>query len=701
MDEAGRILLCSEGMARLMGFEAPPCGMLAAELPVVKRGRDADFWSRTVAEALSRTGHSFVQKLEAFGGEASYELLRLCLTTEKGLVRLCLVHDPDEAPASDCDAERKQDRDLWLQLRQLARKNASLRMLSAERNAVAQALRRAESRYRDIFDNATEGIFQWTPEGRLVSANRAFARMLGYGTVNELMQSLVDTPFHFCFSPGVEQILMTELERKNQVTGYEFQAARQDGTSLWATMNVRRVSTPEGGIKYYEAFIEDISGRKAVEEKLMHQAFHDSLTGLANRALFLDRLHMALRRAARQPRYSFAVLNLDLDRFKIVNDCFGHATGDELLCHTAQCLLSSVREMDTVARFGGDEFALIIENGGRPSLAVRVAKRIHEALSSPFVVNGQKVSVGVSVGIVLKAERYEHVEDILRDADTAMYRAKADRGVFYKVFTQKMRAETTQSIIFEAELRHAVQAKEFQLHYQPIVNMQNGELFGFEALLRWYRKGELIGPSRFLEVAEESGVIRMLGLQAIESVCKQLVVWNRRFGNAFVMHVNISSRQLLFPNFAKDVKRILQKTGANPALLVFEITESALLDKTESSMMGLQEVRKLGIRLCLDDFGVGFSSLSYLRQLPLSSIKMDRSFVSDIEADSQSRIIVRNLVSLGKEMGIDVVVEGVERQTQAQALMEAGCSLGQGYYFDRPMSAIEVERSVFSQMESH
>ena len=613
---------------------------------------------------------------------------------EHALPRFLFFHNagkgaPDSGrggPAPDdlCEELREQLYHLRDQNEDLMRANAQLRIENAERSAVAQALRRAESRYRDIFDNATEGIFQWTQDWRLISANKSLARMMGFATVNALFDNMAEA-FHFCYSPAAEKELVAELERKGHINNFEFQVVRQDGSQVWASMNARRVAGAGGYTEYYEAFIENISGRKLTEEKLVYQAFHDPLTGLANRALFQDRLRMALRRASRQPNYSFAVLYLDLDRFKIVNDSFGHNAGDDVLCHAAVSILSCVREVDTVARFGGDEFAVLIEEMERGSLAVQVAKRIHTVLSQPFTVQGQDINIGASIGIVLRGEDYELPEDILRDADTAMYKAKADRGVCFKVFSQKMREETIESIVFETDLRQGIKTGEFYLDYQPVVNMETRALYGFEALLRWNRKGEPVSPAYFIPVAEDTGLIKSLGLYMIEQVCRQVVQWKSACDTPFVMHLNISGRQLIFPSFPKDVQSILERTGVDPSTLLFEITESVLLDNGGACIQGIKQIRELGIQFCLDDFGTGFSSLSYLRQLPLTSIKVDRSFIADVESDPHSLVIVRNLMTLGQDLGLSVIVEGLERESQVEALLSAGCILAQGFYFHKPM----------------
>lgn len=697
LDDDGRIAICNETMCRIFNLPCPPVGLLFSDVFGGGEGFENVVRSDHFYHYVLEDRHSFSTELtlERLGQDGasekgSFYVMFLMYGVGESRMRVCILKNESELTAYEAIVSARQaelERSLQEQNRELMRTNAQLRIENAERSAVAQALRRAEARYRDIFDNATEGIFQWTPDWRLLSTNMSFARMLGYNTVNALFMSVAERAFHFCYSPAVEKDLVAELERKGHVSNFEFQVVRRDGTQLWASMNARRVAGPGGYTNYYEAFIENISSRKLTEEKLVYQAFHDPLTGLANRALFHDRLRMAIRRAARQPNYSFAVLYLDLDRFKVVNDSFGHNTGDDVLCHAAVGILSCVREVDTVARFGGDEFAVLIEEMERSSFAVRVAKRIHAVLSQPFVVKEQEINIGASIGIVLKGENYELPEDILRDADTAMYRAKADRGICFKIFSQKMRDETVESIVFETELRQGLKADEFLVEYQPVVYMDSGELYGFEALLRWRRKGSMVGPAYFIPVAEETGFIKNLGLHVIEQVCRQLTEWKKIGDRPFITHVNISGRQLIVPTFPSDVQRILERTGVDPSWLLFEITESVLLDNGGACLQGIQQIRDLGVQFCLDDFGTGFSSLSYLRQLPLSCIKVDRSFVSDVENDPHSLVIVRNLLSLGQDLGLSVIVEGIERDTQVRALLSTGCSLAQGYYFHRPLSS--------------
>jgi diguanylate cyclase (GGDEF)-like protein len=377
---------------------------------------------------------------------------------------------------------------------------------------------------------------------------------------------------------------------------------------------------------------------------------------------------------------------MDLDRFKIVNDSYGHHIGDDVLCHAALAIQSCVREVDTVARVGGDEFAVLIEENERKSFAVRVAQRIRNALCTPFDIRDQVINIGVSIGIVLKAERYELPEEILRDADIAMYKAKAERGIRCRVFNRKMRDGSAESLFFEKDLLKGLESKEFFLDYQPMVHMDSGRLYGFEALVRWNRQGEILTPAYFLPIAEDTGNIGKLGLHIIEEVSRQMVEWKKQCSRSFAIHMNISGRQLHCPMFSREVRRILERTGVDPSCLFFEITEDVVLNSGGDCIRSIKRIRDLGVRFCLDNFGTGLSSLNYLRQLPLSCIKVDKSFILNVDTDPDSLVIVRNLLSLGQDLGLSVIAEGVEREQQVEALLSVGYALAQGYYFSYPLA---------------
>ncbi len=561
-----------------------------------------------------------------------------------------------------------------------------LRQESAGRHLAEQALAGAEARYQEMVNNSTEGIVQIAPDGRIISANAAMARILGYDSADALLEAYKQPGGHISYTVEMHQAISELLEVRGWVKKMEFQAAMRDGTLVWVSVNARRVWGLNGETLYYEAFIEDIASRKQTEEKLVHQAFHDPLTGLPNRALFMDRLRMAIRRAKRHNEYIFAVLHLDLDNFKSINDTFGHRAGDKILNRVTERLLQCVRDADTVARFSGDEFALLIADLERPAQAVHIAKRISKALSDVIVFNGQDIRISASMGIFLNSAGCGSPEEVLRDADTAMYRAKRHGRGRFAVFNKRMREETMSALVIESDLRGAVERKEIEVHYQPLVQTADGKVYGFEALMRWRRNGEMVGPLTFIPIAEETGLINELGLELLKMASLQIIEWNKALGHDnFNVHVNISGKQLMARRFWRDALAILEKSGVNPRQLVFEITESVFLDYGSQVISAMGKLREAGIRFCLDDFGTGFSSFSYLRLMPLDSLKVDRSFIMDLPADSPAESIVRNLVSLGKDLGLDVIAEGIEQCGQADLLRSIGCMYAQGYYFSRPL----------------
>ncbi len=619
-------------------------------------------------------------------------LLEVHVTRKKIIDRqmiICMFRDVTTRHNMEEELRRSHDNlESMIQARtsEFMRVNAQLRLENAERRTVEQALLRAEARYRDIVDNAIEGVFQRSPDGRFLSANPALARILGYANADDLLTSYLAPGQLLCHTPEMERALTELLEIRGWVSGLEFQARMQDGSPVWVSMNARRVTDNTGETLYYEAFLEDITSRKKTEEKLVHQAFHDPLTGLPNRTLFLDRLNMVLRKAKRHEDYNFAVLYLDLDRFKNINDIFGHSAGDEILTHAARQLQLCVREADTVARFGGDEFALLLDDIEQPNVAIDVARRICKSLNQSIVFHEQEVRTSASIGIVINGLNYSSPEEVLRDADTAMYRAKKHERRQFMVFNERMREETEENLSIEYDLHRAIERDEILVYYQPLIEMATGKVYGFEALMRWNRQGTMVSPVRFIPIAEESDLINALGMYLLRRVCMVLKLWERDHGiTDITMHVNISSRQFMAPNFSREVEDILSQTKVNPRLLIFEITESVLLDYGSQVIAMMRKFQEMGIRFCLDDFGTGFSSLSYLRILPLESMKIDRSFIMELETDPLSIAILRNLISMGHDIGLSVVTEGIERLEQVKMLLPTGCRFAQGYYFSMPL----------------
>jgi diguanylate cyclase (GGDEF)-like protein len=426
----------------------------------------------------------------------------------------------------------------------------------------------------------------------------------------------------------------------------------------------------------------------------MYEAYHDSLTGLASRALFLEQLEHGLARAARQ-HSQLAVLFVDLDRFKLVNDSLGHAAGDILLIGVADRLRSCLRVTDTAARFGGDEFAIVLHDLGHREQAVLVARRIIEVLQQPFVVHGKEVFVNASIGITFNTEGGVDAEDLMRTADLAMYEAKKNGKGHYETYRPAMRAHLMRSLDLEADLRRALDRDEFVLHYQPIVELTDGMVNGVEALVRWRRpdRDRLIEPLTFIPCAEETGLIVPIGLWVLHEACRQASRWNaqRRGRPPLTMSVNLSARQLQQPDLPGVVAQILLETALEPSSLVLELTESLLLHDTEAALTQLRQLKALGVRLAIDDFGTGYSSLAYLRKFPIDIIKIDKSFVDELAAGGDGATLTRAIVQLGQTMQLVTVAEGIETGAQLVGLRDAGCSLGQGYYFAKSLERDEVE----------
>jgi diguanylate cyclase (GGDEF)-like protein len=432
--------------------------------------------------------------------------------------------------------------------------------------------------------------------------------------------------------------------------------------------------------------------RRTAEAQTQHEALHDPLTGLPNRTLFLDRLEHALAQAARHGA-SVSVLFLDLDQFKLVNDSLGHAAGDELLATVAPRIEQALRPGDTVARFGGDEFAILVEDIANERGATRVAERIAEALTRPFILRQREHFVSASIGIAIGTGS-EVPEALIRDADAALYRAKERGRGGYEIFDEVMRSRVIEHMQTENDLRRALQRRELELYYQPIIRLRDGNFVAIEALLRWnHPERGLIGPMSFIPVAEESRLIIPIGRWVIEQACRQAVSWQSLDpdGPPIGVSVNLSARQVADPDLVSHIQRAIEDTGIDPSTLRLELTESTLLDDTSSVENTLQDLRELGTRLVLDDFGTGFSSLGYLKRLPLSAIKLDRSFVEHVAEDAHDAAIVHAVAEMAETMGIDVVAEGVETEEQMEAAARLGCGYAQGFYFTEPIPATELE----------
>ena len=442
----------------------------------------------------------------------------------------------------------------------------------------------------------------------------------------------------------------------------------------------------------------EINERQRIEEQLIHDAFHDTLTGLPNRALFIDRLKIALSRFARHSERQFAVFFIDLDRFKLVNDSLGHLNGDSLLVGVARRLEAVLRSNDIVARLGGDEFMIMVEDLNDPNDAFLLAQQIQDALGQSFEIGGHELFVSASIGIALSGGGYTRPDAMMRDADAAMYRAKAAGKARSEIFDKDMHTQGVKRLQLETDLRRAIQRDEFTIHYQPIVNLQTKQIAGFEALVRWQcPERELIAPSEFIAVAEETGMIVQIGQWVLRESCRRMQIWETRrrlldpSSQPLTMSVNLSCKQFLQPDLVEQVEAALSEAGLPASCLKLEITESHIMENTDLAIAMMNRLRVLGVEFSLDDFGTGYSSLDHLHRLPVSYLKIDRSFVNRMRANGENCEIVQTIIMLAQNFKMSVIAEGIETEEQSGQLRQMGSEFGQGFLFAQPESAEKVE----------
>jgi diguanylate cyclase (GGDEF)-like protein/PAS domain S-box-containing protein len=597
---------------------------------------------------------------------------------------------------------RNADASYWFDLREWVRGLAALVLLFdfysvyqclqlqriRRQLAEQQALRQAEEKYRAIFEEAVVGIFQITPEGRPLIVNRALAEMHGYDSPEQLLAEVSNVVHQLFVDPNRMDELRQMLEEKGAVRGAEIEVYRRDRTKKWVLMSLRAVI--HGNTVLNEGIVEDISDRKAAEKQVQFLAYYDALTELPNRTLLHDRLSQALA-SARRRKDKVALLFLDLDRFKDINDSMGHSAGDLLLREVAARLKRWAREQDTVARLGGDEFLIVLTDVKDIPGAAVAAERLMDAMIAEFVVQGHLLRVSCSLGISIFPEHGADGETLIRNADAAMYSAKDYGRNNFQFFTQDMNAEVVERLTLESSLRLALEKRELFLVYQPQMEIASGRITGLEALLRWqHPELGLVPPDKFIRIAENSGLIVPIGEWVLRTACSQARKWQDEGLPTVSVAVNVSAVQFRQEGFRKLIDRVLRETGLAPEYLELELTESLLLSNADVTLSVLRGLKAMGLKLAIDDFGTGYSSFSYLKHFPVSKLKIDRSFVREVAANPDDAAITTAIISMAKSLNLKVIAEGVEDEAQMSFLRAHQCDEIQGYYFSKPLAPEEA-----------
>ena len=558
--------------------------------------------------------------------------------------------------------------------------------IAQEKQQSQNALIASEQKYRSIFENITQGIFQVTLDGSYLSANPFLATLYGYDSPKDLINSITNLASDLYVDPKQRHKLAQLTLEQGTVRNFESEVYRKDGTIIWISITQHAVYNQQGDFLYFEGIVEDITARKKAENQLYYQAFYDELTHLPNRNWFVQRLEEAVDTHQQgMTEHSYAVFFIDLNRFKMINNSLGHLAGDQLLRKVARRLKANFANNYLIAHFGGNKFALLATHIKTEADCHVIAQKLMNCFQNPFLLKGNRYFIGASIGIALGDVYYQSPEEVLRDADAAMYEAKA-KGGGYAFFQPEIRERILSCLSLENDLDGAIQREEFHLYYQPLVYLATNQLYGFEVLLRWtHPQRGAISPADFIPLAEQIGVIKELDAWVFRQSCRQLRQWQKQFSTAqdLVISVNLSPVELLQPHLVEQIANTLREEGVSPHCIRLELTETAFLDQTYLDTF--KQLRALGIQISIDDFGTGESSLSRLHQLPLSTIKVDRVFVQQLDQGDSGKAIVQTILGLGKTLQVDTLSEGIETEQQRDTLLELGCLFGQGYFYSPPV----------------
>jgi diguanylate cyclase (GGDEF)-like protein/PAS domain S-box-containing protein len=570
-----------------------------------------------------------------------------------------------------------------------------------ERKLSEKALKESKERYELAASGVNDGLWDWDLISHSIHFSPRWKSMLGYPE-----QHISGTPEEWFSLIHPDDIGEVKVQIDAHINGHapylesEFRVMHMDKTYRWVLNRGLAVRDNSGKAYRMAGSQTDITARKAVEQQLLFDAFHDALTGLPNRALFMDRLGHIIHSSKRHKDSLYAVLFLDLDRFKVVNDSLGHMVGDQFLKTVSERLVLSLRPGDTVARLGGDEFALLLEDIRDPGEIIHIVERIQNELALPFTIDKQQIFTTASIGIAMSSPHYEKPEHILRDADIAMYQAKAQGRACHKIFDSTMYENTVERLRIETDLRQAVNNNEFVIHYQPVMDIKADRLVGFEALIRWvHPKLGLVSPMEFIPLAEETGLIIPIGEWILKEACRQVHIWQEQyqFTPPLKLSVNISGKQLSQPDLVPRISEILNETGLEASSLALEITESMIMENPDAAARIMGQLRDLGIHIHIDDFGTGYSSLSYIHRFPINALKIDRSFVAKMFANDENMEIIKAIISLAHSLNLDLIAEGLELSDQLSHLKKLKCQFGQGFLFSRPMEVKRIENCFASR----